>query len=84
MPVIVKVAGPFGVCGFGVPEHPAKAMSTSTAAIASRRRGRRAHRREINSISARTIGTSGRAGEVGVGTRVGGTKPAVVVIDTCA
>jgi hypothetical protein len=85
VPVIVKVAGPFGVCLCCSPLHPASTMRVNPAmTIARRRRGRRAHCRESSAISASTKGTTSRGGAVGVGIPCGGTTSAVVVMVTCA
>jgi hypothetical protein len=85
VPVIVSVAGAFGVPGALPPPHPASA-SKSTIAVTIPNRMRICcvlGKRNSSSIASRT-GTTCRIETGGVGILVGGAISAVVVSDTCA
>ena len=85
VPVIVSVAGPFGVLCLLPPVHPASASkSTIAVTIPSRMRVCSVLGKRNSSSSARTSGTTCRIDIGGVGTLDGGTTSAIVVMDTCA
>src|SRR5229473_3639644 len=85
VPVIVSVAGPFGVPGFLPPLQPAS-VSKSTIAVTIPSRMRICcvlAKKNISSIARRT-GTTCRMETGGGGILAGGTMNAVVASDTCA